>query len=632
MNITSIKKVAAAGALSSVVLLSGCSIPFFGGEEPAVSTETAKTQAEQNPENLFFDFAKARGEYVLEESGLADFDKELLVKSEGKFNISGDFDMEGVPMVNGGTGTFGLDVNAIMDYSNEEDPKLQETFGLKVNALGGLVKVDAGGELRIVNKSAFAQLTKADANFPGQTPEINEIIQKFVNKWYGNTFEEINTLVNEGGAEGFDIQKLLTGSAKPMQDAIFLLEDIAKNPQNYVNFVKFIEEKDGYFYFEATAKKETYEKIGEIIKTFTNNAGMTAGLEQSGINIEEEIAKIIEKIATESVTLAYTPEHPEYFKVFKTIDKDGTTVSAENTEAGCKISIAKKEGDDAGEVTFSKDANGKFSLIVDIPTEYNGERTELLSGTKTEDTLNFVVSAPMYDSESRDEKVKEVVKGNFSKSGNAWAGEITTPQFEDGKLLISEASATKTTAHAKLSAQYKEKTITNIVIDFSSKKPATVNIATPENVSPFSQIQSDVETELNALYGLDEETPEAQETTIDGQNIEVKSGNSEVKIDNNNGNIEIKTKTDELNINTDVSTDADKAEADADAQGGADYSAIQADLARMAELTSENPNNERAKNEFLEVKARVDAYATENDIPKEKLKEMLMEEIVKQVK
>jgi hypothetical protein len=71
---------------------------------------------------------------------------------------------------------------------------------------------------------------------------------------------------------------------------------------------------------------------------------------------------------------------------------------------------------------------------------------------------------------------------------------------------------------------------------------------------------------------------------------------------------------------------------DEDAQGGADYSEIQADLARMAELTSENPNNEDAKNEFLTIKARVDAYAKEHDIPKAKLKEMLMEEIVKQAK
>ena len=610
MSITSIKKISAIGALSSAVLLSGCSIPFSGEEEPAVSPDTAKIESTQNPEKLFFDFAKASGKNGLETIGLTDFDTTALVKSEADVSIIGDFNMEGTPM-GGGTGTFEMIIDGKADYSDKVNPLLSEAISLKVDALGGLFKVDTSAEVRIVNSSVFAQFSKVEANFPGLTPEVKEIVQKFTGQWYGNSFTELNELVNTNfGLEGFDVQKTLAGGVAPMIDTIALIQDIGNNPQNHINFGKFVKAEDGYYFFEVTPKKETYEKFGNIIIAFAGNTGTEADAE-----ITTVITEAIASISTESVLLAYTPEHPEYFKISKIIDEDGTKVLVENTAQGIKISIAKTEGDDAGEIVFTKTSEGKLSLIVDSPTAYNGERTELLSGTCTDTEHTFTISAPISDYELGEDAVKEVVKANFIKTGDAWAGEITSPEFENGKLIISDAKGNMYNAHAKISAVYKENTITNITFDIKSSVPATVTLETPENVKSFNTIQADVEKEMNALYGIEEVT-EVTEVTTDDIEGKTDATTDDIEVVINNSEVEGKTDAVEVVI-------------DADAQGGADYSEISGKLARMAELMNENPTG-NAETEFLALKAEIDLYAAENDITNETLKELLLNEVVKQ--
>ncbi len=611
MSITFIKKTTAVGALSSVVLLSGCSIPFMA-EKPAIPVDVAKTESAQNPEKLFFDFAKESGKSGLEKIGLTDFDKELLMKSESDVSIAGDFNMEGTP-IGGGTGTFEMNIDAKADYSDVKNPLLSEAVSVKVDALGGLFKLDTSGEIRIVDTSVFAQIAKFDANFPGLTPEVKAIIEKFSGQWYGNSFVELNTMVeNNMGLKGFDTQKFLTGGISPILDAIALIQDIGNNPKNHITFGKFVEEKDGYYFFEVTPKKETYEKFANIVIKLLANTGTEADKEVTNV-----ITSALEKLSVQSVIIGYTPEHPEYFTISKVIEEDGTNVLVENTEKGITISIAKTEGDDAGEVVFTKTSEGKFSLIVDIPTEYNGERTEVLSGTCTDTKHEFTLSVPLYDSELGESALKEVLKGTFKKTGDTWAGELTSPEFEKGKLVISDVKGGVYNAHAKISAIYGENTVTNIVFDVKSKKPETVTLETPENVKSFETIPSDIEKEMNALYNTTETAKDTKAT----EKVEVTTDDSSVMI--NNGNVEVK------NGDTEVKIDTDGVVIDADAQGGADYSEISGKLARMAELMNENPTGD-AEAEFLAIKAEVDAYAAENDIPNETLKELLLKEIVKQ--
>ena len=614
------KKVLTAGALSSALLLSGCS---FGAiqeqlETPAVSESTAESQKMENPENLFFEFATASGENGLEKIGLADFDKELLVKSKADITIDGDFNMEGIPMVNGGTGTFNIGINAIMDYSDETNPLLSEIISTKIDALGELFTLDTSAEIRVVNKSAYIEVSKFDTNFPGLTPEVKTVIQKFVGQWYGNSFEEINTLISEAGAEGFNTQQLLTGTITPTLQTLALIEDIAENPKNHINFGKFVKEENGYYFFEVTPKKETYAKFADILINFIDSSGLLAKLTEDNIDFSAKIKKAIEEMSIKSITIAYTPEHPEYFKISKIIDEDGTTVLVQNTADGVRISIANIEGDNAGEVLFTKNSDGKFSLTVEIPSEYNGEKTEILSGTCTEDKHDFTLSLPLYDYELGEEKLKEVLKGSFVKNGDTWSGELTSPELKDGKLVISEVTRDLMNIHAKISAIYNEKTITNITFDVKSEKPEGVAIDTPENVKPFTQIQSDIETEMNALYGTEETTEETTDDSvvINDENIEVKTEDAAVII--NNGAIEVKTDAVEVVI-------------DENAQGGADHSAISGKLARMAELMNENPNNNEAKNEYTKLAQEVKEYANETGMAKETMKELLMKEIVKQV-
>ena len=606
MSIKSFKKISAIGALSSVVLLSGCDL--LNEEKPAVSQEVAQAEATQNPEKLFFDFAKASGKNGLETIGLTDFDTTVLVKSEADVSIAGDFNMEGTPM-GGGTGTFEVIVDAEADYSDKANPLLSEGVSVKVDALGGLFKVDTSAELRIVNSSVFAQVSKFEANFPGLTPEVQEIVQKFTKQWYGNSFAELNELASTNfGLEGFDIQKFLTGGVDPMVDTIALIQDIGNNPQNHINFGKYVKEENGYYFFEVTPKKETYEKFGDIVVALVGSTGVEADSEVATV-----IADAIETISTESVLLAYTPEHPEYFKLSKTIDAEGTTVLAENTAEGVKLSIAKTEGDDAGEVVFTKTPKGKVSLIVDVPSLNNGEKAEVLSGTCTDTEHRFTISAPVYDYQLGEEKLKEVLKVNLTKTGDTWAGDITSPEFEDGKLVISDAKVEMYNAHAKISAVYNENTITNVTVDVKSSVPTSVTLETPENVKSFDTIQADIEKEMNALYGLDEEAEtETVDVAIDGSDIVIDNGEVEVTTD------AVKVKADDVEVTI-----------DADAQGGADYSEISGKLARMAELMNENPTGE-AEAEFLSLKAEIDLYAAENDISNETLKELLLNEVVKQ--
>ncbi len=623
MNIMSLKKVAAIGALSSTVVLSGCSIPFMG-EEPAVSESAAKTEVTTNPEKLYFDFAKASGKVGLETIGLDDLDKGYLVKSASTVSIAGDFNMEGTPM-GGGTGTFEMIGNVKADYSDVQNPLLSDDISVKVDALGGLFKLDTSAELRIVEKSFFTQFSKFDASFPGLTPEISAIVQKFVGQWYGNSFEEINAYVETNfGITGFDIQKVLTGSINPMLDAVTLIQDIGNNPQDYITFGKFVEEKDEYYFFEVTPKKETYEKFANIAIELVANAGV-------GTEADEEITNfinsLVEDLSLQSVVIGYTPEHPEYFKISKIIDEGGTIVFAENTEKGLTISMKKIEGDDAGEIVFTKTSEGKVSFIVDISTAYNGERTELLSGTCTDTKHEFTIILPVYDYELGEDVLKEVLKGSFNKKGDTWAGELTSPEFKEGKLVISDAKGGMYTAHAKVSALYNENTLVNIVFDVKSETPETITVEKPENAKSFETIQTDVEKEMNALYGISEDDTAVQ---IDDENIEVNTEDAEVMIDA--GSLEVSTEDAEVMIDAgslEVNTEDAEVVIDADAQGGADYSTIIPQLARMAELMNENPTDE-AQAEFLALKAEVDAYAAENDVAPETLKELLLNEIVKQ--
>ncbi len=633
------KKIVTAGVLSSALLVSGCTFndikEKIGLTTPAISQSTAEIEKTQNPEKLFFDFAKESGKVGLKTLGLSDFDTELFKKSQSKIAINGDFNMEGVPMINGGTGTFALNIDSINDYSDSTNPLLSETIKTKFNALGGLIKGNISTELRIVNSSIFAQIKALDVNFPGLTPQISTIIQKFIGTWYGNSFQEINALAEkELQLQGFDIKTLLTGTIRPITDGIALIQDIGNNPKNYLTFNKFVKEEDGYYFFEVTPKKDIYKKVSDIIITYLTNNGVAVDTQTA--NAIKQIKEKVETLPLHSVIIGYTPENPEYFKIsqdFKIGNNSDTnenhyTFTANNTKSGLVITLTQPKGEHPGSLTFTKTANGEISVISEDLTQ-DDKKLQFISGTWTDKKHEFTLSLPSYNN-SGEENLEDILHGSFTKTEDTWSGELTSPKVKEGKIRITDTKGDAHHAHTKISVMYNDKTIINVVFDANSTKPENVTIETPTNVQSFDTLPTRIENEMNTLYNSPS-SPAIQ--SIQDDNTASQKNNTNTKNEVKTQNTEIKTenKTQEIKVNN-VHIKTTKDKVDVNAQGGADYSEISGKLARMAQLMNENPNNEAAKAEYTKLAQEVKEYADETGIAKETLRELLMKEVKKQVK
>lgn len=613
------KKIIITASLSSVLLFSGCTIPFIGNEEtPTVSTADATSLSQENPEQLFFDFAKASGAKTIEKMNEAIPDKEILIINEGTISIDGDFNMEGTPM-GGGTGTFALKADVQADYSDETNPLLSEKLEVKIDALGGLFKVDGNGEFRVANSSIFLIVNALDFNIPMVDKKAEEVIQKFIGQWYGNSFDEIKELA-DGEFDDFDFNKMFAGSAQFIT-AFNLIEDISTNPENHISFGKFIEEKDGYFFFEVTPKKETYEKFANILTNLMPLGGKELD------NLKKDLENKINELSTQPIIIGYTPENSEYFKISNIAE----TMKAEKTAEGIFIQM---KNNDIGDIATFKKTGENFSYTIT-----DGEITnEFLNGTYSDEKLTFNIFSEKYDMEAGEYTIGKdaILVGNFAKANNVWSGEITSPELEDGKLIFTDWSTNLEKINGKISAEYEENIVGNINFSITSTKPDSVSISVPENVKTFKEGGEAIEKEMNALYSVPA-TPKTDAKRNDNEmnNDEMNNDtmNNDTMNDDENTTPAVPNPDTIPSVSPVIPTETTASETSSSASSEnntvKDTAEIEAVMKQMATMMKEAPTEESQK-EFMKLAESADALAKKQNMSEEDMKALFQKVMAEQ--
>lgn len=466
-----IKKWTALGFIGAAVFVAGCTLPFLG---EGMSVQDAEKMAQENPEQLFFDLAKLSGAEGIEILNEMAPEREMFVKSQGYVSVDGDFNLEGTPL-GGGSGDFAFRFDVSGDYSDKDNIRLKEVISAKANVMGGLFKLDALGEIRIVDNSFFAQISSLDFNFPMIDPQTKEMIMSFVGKWYGNTFEEMEEFL---GDESFDMKNAFGGSATAIPQLLSLFEDVMSNPQNHFEFEKFVRQEGEYFFFEVTPKKESYEQFADIVKVLLPFSS----------NELELLDESMDSMTLSPVTIAYTPSNSKYFKILRA-DGEDKSISVEKTDQGFTAVVKKNE--DVLSFVCNKNS-GDFTLT----ENKDGNESTYLSGNWSDDAGSFSVFVPM----GYDQELESVLTGTFSKKSGVWSGELTSSQLADGKLIIEKADISYSSADIVLKVMMGESTVSTIAIESKVEIPNNVSIEKPSEAKSFMAIEEEIAQMEEEMY------------------------------------------------------------------------------------------------------------------------------------
>lgn len=469
---------------SLALLLSGCT---FGGEEDATPKVTdVEQKVQENPEELFFEFAQMSGKNGLTVLEKAIPNKEILRKVEGFFTVDGEFNLDGTPL-GGGSGTFGIRVDSLADYTDAENIKAKDAFSIQADVMGGLFKIDTNGEVRVVKDSIYTQISNLDFNFPMIDAETEKMIVSFVGQWYGNTFEEINELV---GDDSFNLKDIIVGPVNAVPELLIFAEDLLKNPKNHMVFNSYVKEEGGYYFFTATPKKESYKKLGDIV---INTLPFPEYEKDS-------LQEMIDSLELTPLTIGYTPENSEYFKLSR-VDGD-RSVTLEQTADGVTFEI-KEKGVATISFVYSNETK-EFALTGTGSDTDEGSEPKVNTLAKgTWDGVNF--SFEVFDPNTFSEENEFLVKGSaqYAEDGKKWSGVVESSQFPDSKLKFENFSfvASETQVFTgELQAIMEENTVAKITIASEMKVPGNVQIDVPENVKPFSSIPEDIAKMEEARY------------------------------------------------------------------------------------------------------------------------------------
>jgi hypothetical protein len=509
------KKIIFSGMASALLIFTGCTTEVE--KAPKVDLDTAKKTVLENPENLYFDLEKASGQNTIDLIDKYIPDKEIFVKNEGDFSIDGEFNLEGTP-VGGGGGTFSIKGDAQMDYSNPKNPLLKENIDIDVNVMGGLFKVKTNGEIRIVENSIFTNIKNLDFNFPGVTPDIKEISNKFLNSWYGDSFVNLEKVLKDvigAGEIEFELKDMFAGGNEII-NILNLIEDVSKNPKKYITFVRFIEEKNNYFFFEISAKKEFYNKGFEIISKILP-------MEDKVIS---DMKNELQKLETQTIIIAYTPENSKYF-IAETKDK---SVRFENTKEKQFLSIKPKDKKES--ILYEK-----IGENITITLNKNGKKYTPLIAVKKDNSFTFEVKNVDIAGVKSD---VVIAKGEFTKNDDKWSGKVESTENFIGLPKVSLEIKDLFCSTNELSGSlifFLEKTKTlNINIRSNIKKLDSLKIEKPVVKSNFKELFENItedfikiQTSKTSTINLDENY---EEVNLD-QNEEKIKKDSDITIEKN---------------------------------------------------------------------------------------------------
>ena len=473
--------------LAGSLLLSGCGAKEEVAPTPAtpnatISEEKAKEKeaVEQSPEDLFYSLAQANLDYSVELLNKNFPSKEVFEKGEKTFSINAqDLSLEGTPAQTGKL-SFDISTKIVGDFSDTNAVQASKIIDVTASLQEAIVAGDITSqvEVRIVDNALFASLqslTLNSAMIPKE--QVEALAGPFIGKWFGNTFEELNAL--QQGAEKIDLQKFMTGT--PMGVLAWeIIEDEQKNLRDYFEFVAFTEEKDGIFYFEAKQKTE---------KTAKN---ITAALESLGLpqSTVEEITKSTASANNETIVIGYKASDSSFVliaspainpKTQKKIEGKTNTVLFSDTELELEVYLEEQE------VVRVQAKDGKFTIG---GSSADKKDFTIVTGTYTDTTFTFEAVNPKFDSATTNEgDIAEKVSGNFTKTGNAWAGEITNTINPAVVVKITNASYSKENVSISISVAMGEYTYGPVNFAATIAALDSVSVEKPTDAESFETIQ-----------------------------------------------------------------------------------------------------------------------------------------------
>lgn len=472
------------GLMASMVFFSGCTL--FGEKDGSMSLDDARKMAQENPSELFYALNKANSEDAVHSLKKYIPSMETLQRYQSEYNETVSFDLANTPL-GGGKGTYTFSGKSEGDYRDLQNPKQKTDFAIVADIMGGMMTADVKATMMVVEKSLFVSFEKMNINMMMMPPAIKTALTSLAGKAYGNSFEEIKTLT-EGE---LNIGKYFMSGGILLSTSV-MMEEMTKNPKDYMTFSKFLKEENGYFYFEVTPNPVGQEKTMQWIMNIM----------PFGKSFEEEMKASMEEakaMANQPIVIAYTPAHKEYFiqeiisplnpqvkTVIKKIENevslsfpinDTQVITAQNI--GKDVMVTKTEGDKTA--TLAKGVYDKKTMSIDI---YNPE----------------------------DNTVVAHITGENDKSG--WKGEITSalletvdPTMKGAKILFSNASASPEKYSLSLDAQLNNASIAKADWSYTIKKASgDLNIAKPSNAEPFANIAAVVNAINQAPVQTDEDT------------------------------------------------------------------------------------------------------------------------------
>jgi hypothetical protein len=440
----------------------------------SLGSSHAEEQVKENPEELFFDLYSDYSENAMEWAEENIPSAELLSKNKTEVLFSGNLDLSFDPQLGGGNLSVELKSVAEKDVTNPEKfaavQKLSLSGELKDTPVQGNAKGEV--ELRIVDKGIYASLQSLEINSAAipeaQMEQFKALIDSYKEKWYGNTFKELNQLT--GGQ--LDIEKLLTGKGV-MVYMLEAMKDEAENPQEYLEFVSLktdVQNKEeGVYYFEVKMKPEKATEIG-------TNVASSFGLPSEVMTqMEEDMKKAYEK----PLIIGLNPEDKSYVFI---------TFPAQNIETGEFIEGVENFMVYSDEKLFVKmfvaekdylqlDAkDGEFVFS----GEMEGEAKDLITGTYSDKAFAFEFVNP--DGE------QDKISGIFAEKDDKWSGKITNTMDESIVVNILNAFWKKESAGITVSVQQGEKTLGDITFTTNIAAIDGISTQAPASPAPFQEL------------------------------------------------------------------------------------------------------------------------------------------------
>lgn len=475
--------------LAGTLILSGCGqkeetpttpAPTAAGNEE-VLMEKKEAQKDMTPEELFYSLAQANLDDSVEMITENIPSKATFTKGERTFSATGNVNLAGTPAA-AGTVDFTLSTQAQGDFSDTKNTKANQVIDFTASIKDAAVQGDASGkvEVRVVDNSLFASLQALEINSPMIPQEqIQMMTGAFIGQWYGNTFDELNAL--QSGAQQMDLQKLVAGT--PVGVILWeMIEDEQANLKDYIEFVSMKEEKDGIVYFEA---KQKTEKTAQFIATIADSFGLPT-------EVQEDMKKTIAAQKDQVITIGYKKDDSSFIyaqsgainpETQDKIEGKMNTVIYSDTELSAEVYLEEEE------ILRVAVQDGKFSIGGDSKEK---KGFTVITGTYSDTSFAFEAVDPDATSpetaEGEEAPVADKISGNFTKTGNTWAGEITNTMNPTLIVKISDASYSKEKITVSIAVVNGEYTYGPIALTHTMKAVDSVSVETPENAQSFEVI------------------------------------------------------------------------------------------------------------------------------------------------